>query len=52
MEKRLDNIIGKTIRETGVPEPYCTLWEEELQKVFATGEVGERAGPFSDRRRT
>jgi PAS domain S-box-containing protein len=40
------HIIGKTIRETGVPEPYCTLREEKLQQVFATGEVGEIEGLF------
>ncbi len=44
--KEARDVIGKTIRETGVPEPYCTLREEELQKVFATGEVGEIEGLF------
>ena len=39
--KEVDNIIGKTIREIGVPEPYCTLWEKRLEKVFSAGEVSE-----------
>jgi PAS domain S-box-containing protein len=39
--KEVDDVIGKTIRETEMAEPYCTLWEERLQKVFATGEVSE-----------
>jgi PAS domain S-box-containing protein len=33
-----DAIIGKTIEETGVAEPYCSLWKERLQKVFAIGQ--------------
>jgi len=44
--KEVDDIIGKTIRETGVPEPYCTLWEEKLRKVFATGEASEGEDHF------
>jgi PAS domain S-box-containing protein len=44
--EKVDNIIGKTIREIGVPEPHCTLWEERLQKVFATGEVSEMEDLF------
>ncbi len=30
-------LIGKTIRETGVPEPFCSQWEERISRVFKTG---------------
>lgn len=30
-------ILGKTIRETGVPEPFSTLWENRIREVFKTG---------------
>ena len=29
--------IGKTNKELGFPKAMCTLWNESLQKVFATG---------------
>ena len=31
-------VIGKTIEETGVPEPYRSLWKETIEKVFETGQ--------------
>jgi len=33
-----EKVIGKTIRETGVPEPWASLWEERIRTVFATGQ--------------
>ena len=30
-------LIGRTIRETGVPEPFRSLWETRIRKVFKTG---------------
>jgi PAS domain S-box-containing protein len=36
--KPAGSIIGKTIEETGLPEPYCSLWMERIQKVFETGQ--------------
>jgi PAS domain S-box-containing protein len=44
--KEAHDIIGKTIRETGVPEPLCTVREERLQEVFATGEVSQLESHF------
>ena len=44
--KELDNIIGRTIREIGVPEPYCTFREDALRMVFATGEVSQVESNF------
>jgi PAS domain S-box-containing protein len=32
--KPVEAIIGKTIEETGVPEPYCRLWRERISRVF------------------
>jgi len=32
-----EKIVGKTSREMAVPEPFCTLWEERIRKVFETG---------------
>ncbi len=37
--KTVDSVVGKTIAETGLPESYCTLWEERIRKVFDTGEA-------------
>ena len=31
-----ESVIGKTVRETGIPEPFCTLWEERALHVFRT----------------
>lgn len=31
-------VIGKTIAETGVPQPFCRQWEERLRRVFDTGQ--------------
>ena len=33
-----EEILGRTIREIGVPEPHCSAWEERLRRIFATGE--------------
>jgi len=30
-------IIGKTIEQTGIPEPYCSAWKQRILTVFATG---------------
>ena len=35
--KRSD-FIGKTNRELGMPEPLCLFWEQEIEKVFITGQ--------------
>jgi PAS domain S-box-containing protein len=32
-----EQMIGRTIRETGVSEPFSTLWESRIRKVFETG---------------
>lgn len=32
------DFIGKTVRELGLPDEFCDAWDEELRKVFATGE--------------
>jgi PAS domain S-box-containing protein len=32
------SVIGKTIEETGLDEPYCRLWRERIQRVFETGQ--------------
>ena len=39
-------LIGKTIRETGVCEPFSSLWEERIQKVFETGKPLEVRDTF------
>lgn len=31
-----EKLTGKTIRETGLAEPYCSLWEKRIRKVFAS----------------
>jgi PAS domain S-box-containing protein len=43
-------IIGKTIRETGVPEPYCSLWEDRIRKVFETARPCELRDTFQNAR--
>jgi PAS domain S-box-containing protein len=30
-------VIGKTIRQTGVPQPFCRLWEDRIRRVFRSG---------------
>ncbi len=37
-QKKAGRIIGKTIRQTGVPEPYSSLWEQRIQTVFDKAE--------------
>ena len=39
--KPAGSMIGKTIEETGLPQPYCSLWKERIQKVFETGQPME-----------
>ena len=39
--KPAGSLIGKTIEETGLPQPYCSLWKERIQKVFETGQPME-----------
>jgi len=41
------SVIGKTIRETGVPEPFSSLWEERIRKVFNSREALDADGYFS-----
>ncbi len=36
--KPADEIIGKTLEETGMPEPYYNLWKERIQRVFESGQ--------------
>jgi PAS domain S-box-containing protein len=36
--KSANLVIGKTIEETEVPEPYRSLWKESIEKVFHTGQ--------------
>jgi len=42
----VDQIVGKTIRETGVPEPFSTLWEDRIRKVFESGQPLELRDTF------
>ena len=39
-------VTGKTIRETGVPEPFCSLWEERIREVFASARPMETTDSF------
>jgi PAS domain S-box-containing protein len=39
--KPAGSLIGKTIEETGLPEAYCSLWKERVQRVFETGQAME-----------
>lgn len=32
-----EKVIGKTIRETGLVEPFSSMWEQRIRKVFKTG---------------
>ena len=41
-----EQIIGKTMREAGVPDPYCATWEERLRRIFATGEALDLVDAF------
>ena len=41
-----DKAIGKTLREIGVPEPYCGLWDERIRTVFATAQSCDVADEF------
>ncbi len=34
-------MIGSTLEETGLPETYCKLWKERIQKVLETGQPME-----------
>jgi len=36
--KSANLVIGKTIEQTEVPEPYRSLWKESIEKVFHTGQ--------------
>ena len=36
-----ETFIGKTHRELGFPEDKCILWDEQIQRVFTSGEPGE-----------
>ena len=38
---------GKTIRETAIPEPFCSLWEDRVQQVFASGQPLELTCVFA-----
>ena len=33
-----DELIGRTHRELGIDEKFCTLWEEKITSVFKTGQ--------------
>jgi PAS domain S-box-containing protein len=44
--KSADSIIGKTIEESGVPEPYCSGWKERIRQVFETGQPIEMEDYF------
>lgn len=37
----IDDFIGKTNREVGIPEEICNLWEPAIEKVFQTGKTQE-----------
>ncbi len=39
--KQAGSLIGKTIGETGLSEPHCSLWKKRIQKVFETGQPME-----------
>ncbi len=47
--KPSEAVIGKTIEETGLPEKYCRLWKERIQKVFETGHPLEVEDYFPSR---
>lgn len=32
-------VIGRTIRQTGLAEPYCSLWEDRIREVFASAQA-------------
>ncbi len=33
--KEAGSVIGKTMAESGIAEPYCGLWKERIKKVFS-----------------
>lgn len=41
-----EKVIGKTVRETGVPEPFCTLWKERVLRVIKTAKPLEVSDVF------
>ena len=41
-----DKVIGRTIRETGVAEPFCELWEERVFHVLKTAKPLEVSDAF------
>ncbi len=41
-------VIGRTIRQTNLPEPWCSLWEERLATVFQTGQPLDVEDSFPD----
>ena len=45
-------VIGKTNRELGVPDPTASLWEERIRTVFETGEPLEVEDSFPTTRGT
>ena len=44
-----DKVIGKTIRETGLAEPFSSLWEERIRKVFKTARPLDVTDTFPSR---
>jgi PAS domain S-box-containing protein len=41
-----DRVIGKTIRETGLAEPWCSLWEARIRRAFDEGQPFEVEDSF------
>jgi PAS domain S-box-containing protein len=41
-----EKVVGKTIRETGLTEPYSSLWEERIRQVFATARPNDLIDSF------
>jgi len=41
-----ERVVGRTVRETGVPEPFCSQWEARASHVFRTAEPLEVSDVF------
>ena len=41
-----EKVIGRTVRETGVPEPFCSLWDERVLHVLKTAKPLEVSDTF------
>lgn len=46
LNRTATQVIGKTIRQTGVPKPFCERWEERIRYVFKTARPLEVTDQF------